>query len=282
LLAAALALGAWTIVAPDAAPARQRNPRIETSSAAWTALTFPRSIAENFQRAADLRSFVELHRDGLANPETAYYVSQALEECAALRVFYEDRDARWVEVAATAALTAPCRGFDDRIIEPREIVALLSLAALGNEPHAIARMLLFRDIAASKDDVIDELPGLLATRDPVVVRDVGAFLSKGEAVWRFGGEEVAAGTAAVAWELAACDLGYACGPASRIVLAQCAFEGRCEAGGYEDALMRYEHPDVMAEAQRLRPGILRALREHDWRWLGLGPDAGLSALPRSG
>jgi hypothetical protein len=175
-------------------------------------------------------------------------------------------------VAATVALTTPCRGFDDRIIEPREIVALLHMASLNGEPHAIARMLLFRDIAASKADVIEDLPGLLATRDPIVVRDVGAFLSKGEAVWRFGGEEVLASTAAIAWELAACDLGYACGPASRIVLAQCAFEGRCDGGSYEEALMRHERPDLMAEAQRLRGGIVRALRAHDWRWLGLGSD----------
>ena len=116
---------------------------------------------------------------------------------------------------------------------------------------------------------MDEIPALLATRDPAVVRDVGAFLSKGEAAWRFGVEEVPAPVAAIAWELAACDLGYACGPASRLVLAQCAFDRRCDAGHYEDALARYEAPDLMERAQRLRAGILRALRDHDWRWLGL-------------
>jgi hypothetical protein len=208
----------------------------------------------------------------VANPEIAYYVSQALEECAALRALDGDREGHWVRIAAAAALTDPCRGFDGRVIEPREIVSLLTTASLGGEPHAIARMLLFRDIAAPKAEVIDEIPGLLATQDPAVVRDVGAFLSKGEAVWRFGSEEVPAPTAAIAWELAACDLGYACGPASRIVLAQCAFEGRCGAGSYEDALMRYERADLMADAQRLRSGIVRALREHNWSWLGLGSD----------
>jgi hypothetical protein len=233
-------------------------------------------MAQRFQQAADLRVFVELHLDAVANPETAYYVSQALEECAALRAIEADREEHWARVAAAFELASPCRGFDGRVIEPREIVSLLTAASLGGEPHAIARMLLFRDIAAPKADVIDEIPGLLATRDPAVVRDVGAFLSKGEAVWRFGTEEVPAPTAAIAWELAACDLGYACGPASRIVLAQCAFEGRCDVANYEDALMRYERADLMADAQRLRSGIVRALREHDWRWLGL------SELPRSG
>jgi len=254
---------------------RYSVPRVEAAHDRRALPLLP-PVAQRFQHSDDLRVFVELNLEGVANPEIAYYVSQALEECAALRTFDGDRDDHWVRLAASAALADPCRGFDGRVIEPREIVALLTAASLRGEPHAIARMLLFRDIAASKADVIDEIPGLLATRDPAVVRDVGAFLSKGEAVWRFGSEEVPAPTAAIAWELAACDLGYACGPASRIVLAQCAFEGRCGMASYEDALMRYERPDLMIDAQRLRAGILRALREHDWSWLGLRSDPGFS------
>ena len=197
-------------------------------------------------------------------------MSQALEECSALRPLAREGEGHWAELAAAAELAVPCRGFDGRVIEPREIVELLTAAAARGEPHAIARMLLFRDIAAPKAEVMDEIPMLLATRDPAVVRDVGAYLSKGESTWRFGAEEVPAPTAAIAWELAACDLGYACGPASRLVLAQCAFDRRCDVGHYEEALMRYEPPDLMAQAQRVRQGILRALREQDWGWLGLG------------
>jgi hypothetical protein len=58
------------------------------------------------------------------------------------------------------------------------------------------------------------------------VRDVGAFLSRGEAQWRYGAEQVPTAVAALAWEL-------------------------------------------IAHAQVLRAGILRALRDHDWDWLGL-------------
>jgi hypothetical protein len=237
--------------------------------------THPRSFlpafpsGHGFDATGDLRRFVEQHRAAVEDPETAYYVSQALEECAALRPAPADVDARWIELAASAALLRPCRGFDGAVIEPGEIVELLSAAARRGEPHAIARMLLFRDIAAPKGDVMADIPRLLQTRDPAVVRDVGAFLSKGEAVWRYGAEEVPAPTAAIAWELAACDLGYECGPASRLVLSLCAFDGRCEAGHYEDALMRYEPPDTMADAQRLRIGILRALSESNWEWLGI-------------
>jgi hypothetical protein len=148
-------------------------------------------------------------------------------------------------------------------------VALLGAAARAGEPHAAARLLLFRDIAAPKDEVLQEIPRLLATRDPAVVRDVGAFLSKGETRWRFGGEDVPVPAAALAWELAACDLGLACGPASRIALAQCAFERRCEAGDYEDGVVRHEPPERVALAQRVRRGIVRAVYERDWSWLGL-------------
>ena len=244
-------------------------PKAARNFAAWLAPTRSPTIADRFLLAADLRGFVERHLDSVDDPETAYYVSQALEECSVLPSPAGDAGGHWAELAASAALAGPCLGFDGRPIEPREIVGLLSAAATRGEPHAIARMLLFRDIAAPKSDVMESIPWLLATRDPAVIRDVGAFLSKGEAAWRYGAEEVPAPIAAIAWELAACDLGYSCGPASRLVLAQCAFGGRCDAGDYEDALMRYEPANLMGEAQRLRIGILRALREHDWSWLGV-------------
>lgn len=234
----------------------------------------PAAVAERFFHAADFRGFVERHRHALDDPETAFYVSQALEECALARPAAMDvnvsvTESRWARLAAADALIAPCRGFDGRVIDPREIVALLARAADRGEPRAAARMLLFRDIAAPKSDVAETLRALLATRDPEVVRDVGAFLSRGESAGWYGEREFPAAAAAIAWELAACDLGYACGPGSRLVLLQCAFDGRCDGGRYEDALSRYEPADLMADAQRLRGGILRALREYDWTWLGL-------------
>jgi hypothetical protein len=232
------------------------------------------AVGERFQRAADFRGFVERHREALDDPETAYYVSQALEECALTRPAAGERPRgdtaeHWAQLAAADALVAPCRGFDGRAIDPNEIVTLLARAAARGEPRATARMLLFRDIAAPKSDLLPKLQRLLATRDPGVVRDVGAFLSRGESAWWYGDREFPVAAAAIAWELAACDLGYACGPGSRIVLLQCAFDSRCEGGRYEDGLARHEPADLMADAQRLRGGILRALREYDWTWLGL-------------
>jgi hypothetical protein len=229
-------------------------------------------ISEQFREARDLRGFVERHISQATDPAVAYYISQALEECALARPFPADaeRPGRWSEKAAGEMLADACRGFDGGAIEPTLIVDLLRRAAASGEPHAIARMLLFRDVAAPKDEVIDALPALLATDDPAVIRDVGAFLSRGEAAWRYGREEVPAEAAAIAWELAACDFGYGCGPSSRLALAQCAFLGLCVPGRYEDALASREPPELMAQALSLRHGIVRALRARDWSWLGLG------------
>jgi hypothetical protein len=232
-------------------------------------LAFLPSLRQQYVDAADLRAFVDRHRHRVQDPETAFYVAQALEECAEALGATRDEAFPPEERRAAAALAASCRGFTGEAIEPAVIVELLRYAASWGEPHAKARMLLFRDIAASKEDVLAQLPWMLASREPSIVRDVGAFLSRGEAQWRYGREQVPTAVAGLAWELVACDLDLSCSAWSRYALGQCAFLGRCATGRYEDALATFEPPELMAQAQRLRAGILRALREHDWDWLGL-------------
>ena len=238
-----------------------------------------RALPFRFEEVDDLRGFVERASAHLDDPLIAYYVSQALEECHLIAELFPERSEGWIpaagasrswaQFAAQAALVAPCRGFEGRPIDPRQVFALLEASARQGEPHARARMLLFRDVAAPKEDVIAEIPALLASRDPGVVRDVGAFLSRGEISWRYGGAPVDAAASAIAWELVACDLGYPCGAASRLVLAQCAFAGACDAYRHEEAIAREEWPERMDEARRLRADLLRALEAHDWDWLGL-------------
>jgi len=261
-------------VVPDpAAPSK-----VASRAAAATART-PLRLPAFDDSTRDLRGFVERRREHLAHSHVAYDVSQALEECAAVtRALALDEGSivpvassptLWQELAASEALAAPCRGFEGYVIRPGEVMELLRYSAERGEPRARARMLLFRDIAASKEDAMEELPELLATMDPGVIRDVGAFLARGETSRRLGGEDVSTSVAVLAWELAACDLGYECGPTSRITLAQCAFAGNCSAAHYEDALDRAELPEDMEHARRLRAGLVRALRERDWTWLGL-------------
>jgi hypothetical protein len=235
-----------------------------------------------FNEGDNLRVYVERARSYLDDPRTMYYVSQALEECYAWGAEPDDDNIyAGVEIVsqvdlqeakrswAAEALAAPCRGLERHSIDPREILALLKEAAQRGEPHASARMLIFRDVAAPKSDVIRSLPGLLATGDPQVVRDVGAFLTRGEVSLSYGGDDFDASVAAIAWELAACDMGYPCGPMSRIVLTACALRGHCDEYLYDDAIARDEDPRRMARAQRLRGELVHALRRQDWSWLGL-------------
>ena len=234
-----------------------------------TAFAPAASLRQQYVEASDLRAFVDRHRGRVQDPETAFYVAQVLEECAEALGIWRDEAFPAEERLAAAELARNCRGFVGTNIEPALIVELLRYAASWGEPHATARMLLFRDAAASKADILPQLPWMLTSREPSIVRDVGAFLSRGEAQWRYGHEQVPTAVAALAWELVACDLDRSCTAWSRFALGQCAFLGRCAAGRYEDALATLEPPELMAHAQVLRAGIRRALRSNDWVGLGL-------------
>ena len=271
-----LLLAAWVPLNP--APDRTSHDVLHAAAAKPAHRPHPgfRSTPVRYIEGEDLRGYVERMAARLDDPQAMYHVSQALEECAAWVSTDDDLPPghhanlhQWMRIAAAQALAAPCRGFEGRTIDSRRILGLLQEAARQGEPHARARMLLLRDIAAPKADAIAQVPELLATGDPSIVRDVGAFLAKGEVSLRYGGASVEAATAAIAWELVACDLGYPCGPMSRLVLWQCAFKGYCDAYRYDDAIARDENPERMALAQQLRGELLYALRQQDWGWLGL-------------
>ena len=202
------------------------------------------ALREQFLAASDLRGFVERHRGRIGDPEIAFYVSQALEECVLARDLAPGTD------SPQLAFAGRCRGFDGERIAGQAIMELLRHAASHGEPHAIARMLLFRDVAAPKDEVLDALPWMLTSHEASILRDVGAFLSRGEVHWRYGGEPVPVAIAALAWELAACDLDARC-------------RGPVEAAG------GFEPPEALARAQALRAGIARAIRDRDWEWIGI-------------
>ena len=285
LLGATIAFLLSLLIAPEGNTRIVPKPaaRIPPANVAQVSTWFPAFPAfPAFDEGDNLRVYIDRARSYLDDPRTMYYVAQALEECYAWGAEPDDDDTyAGVEVIsrldpreakrswAAESLAAPCRGLERQSIDPREILALLQEAAQHGEPHARARMLIFRDVAEPKSDVIPTLPDLLATGDPQVVRDVGAFLTRGEVSMRYGEEEVDAPLAAIAWELAACDMGFPCGPMSRIVLTACAYRGYCDDYVYDNAIARDEGPDRMGRAQRLRSDLVHALRRQDWSWLGL-------------
>lgn len=299
LLLACLAL--WSMRAHDPAAVAREAVRASPSPYLKFSLA-PSASRDSFDSSHDLRGFVERNAARSEEPRMAYEISQALEECYAASRAIPEQPAHfdigalrrampvrevsddyrpasshatdhwaslWARHAAEEALAAPCRGFEGHPIEPTRVLSLLHQAALAGEPRARARMLLFRDVTASKAEMLDAIPELLATGDPTVIRDVGAFLARGESYVTLGPAQVPSDVAVIAWELAVCDLGYDCGPASRLTLAQCAFGGHCGAGSYEDALASAEDPQQLAQAHLWRTEIVRALRSRDWEWLAL-------------
>jgi hypothetical protein len=219
-----------------------------------------------------------------------YFVAMALEDCYALsrhglprfRNDFQhrlstgtsgvDQYENWLRERAFAGTTRHCIAFDGAPISPEKILGLLQSAARDGDPRAIARTLLFRDLADNKQGTFDLVTRLLSTRDPLVIRDVGLFLTRGESsmIVGNGSAPVNATSLAIAWELVACDFGMDCGSDSKLLNNLCAYQGQCRAFSYEDWLSRYtESADELQEIRRLRALLHRGLMSHDWGLLGL-------------
>jgi hypothetical protein len=219
-----------------------------------------------------------------------YYVAIALEDCYALSQhglprFRDDflhrlsvgtsgvdQHENGMRERAFADTTRPCIAFDNAPIAPEKILGLLQSSARDGDPRAIARTLLFRDLADSKQGTFDLVTRLLSTRDPLVIRDVGLFLTRGESsmIVGDGSAPVNATSLAIAWELVACDFGMDCGSDSKLLNSLCAYQGQCRAFSYEDWLSRYtESTEELQEIRRLRALLHRGLVSRDWALLGL-------------
>lgn len=227
-----------------------------------------------------------------------YFVAMALEECyalshaglARLRDDFTRRlntglgvsapDNNWARRRAFDSGVRDCVAFDGAPISPEQVLGLLQSAARDDDPRAIARTLLFRDLADSKVGSFDLVTRLLATGDPYVIRDIGIFLTRGESTLVIGdpATPVRASTLSVAWELAACDFGLDCSSESKLLNVLCAYQGQCGAFSYEDWLDRHtESREELAEIRRATQVVRRGLISHDWQLLGLsmlrqGPD----------
>jgi hypothetical protein len=216
-----------------------------------------------------------------------YFIATALEDCYALsqRGLPRFRDEflhrvsagtsasdHWVRERAFDGTTQNCIAFDGAPISPEKILGLLRSAARDGDPRAIARTLLFRDLADSKQGTFDLVTRLLSTRDPLVIRDVGLFLTRGESsmIAGDGSAPVNATSLAIAWELVACDFGMDCGSDSKLLNNLCAYQGQCHVFSYEDWLNRYtESAEELREIKRLRTLLYRGLVSRDWELMGL-------------
>ena len=222
--------------------------------------------------------------------QARYYAAMALEECYALSHdglsrFRDDflrrltsgngpadGNGNWAREYAFKRSNRDCVVFDGSPISPGYVLGLIQSAARDGDPRAIARTLLFRDLADSKVGNYDLVARLLSTGDPNVIRDVGLFLTRGESTSMLGDAvmTVRATTLAVAWELVACDFGLDCGSDSKLLNNLCAYQGQCDAFSYEDWISLYSGSgEELSEILRARLLLRRGLMMQDWHLLGL-------------
>ena len=218
--------------------------------------------------------------------QSRYHIAVALEECYGLSHdglprFRDDFARRldttayidnWTRRRAFERSIRHCVAFDGAPISPVLVLDLLQSAARDGDPRAIARTLLFRDLAESKAGNFDVVTRLLSTGDAHVIRDVGFFLTRGESALTMHADSapVRATTLAAAWELVACDFGLDCGGDSKMLANLCAWQGQCGAFSFDDWLGRYtESAEELADIRRLRMQISRSLLAQDWPALGL-------------
>ena len=280
-----------------AKPAQEITVRNSTTHVVHEDFSAPLALRPQHRLPRDFASKQNRYYDpGLAmvaeslDAASRYYVAMALEDCYALSLhglpqFREeflhrvnaganatDQYGNWLRERAFAGTTQNCIGFDGAPISPEKILALLQSAARDGDPRAIARTLLFRDLADSKLGTFDLVTRLLSTRDPLVIRDVGLFLTRGESLMIVGDgtATVNATSLAIAWELVACDFGMDCSSDSKLLNNLCAYQGQCRAFSYEDWLNRYtESAEELHEIKRLRTLLHRGLMSRDWELLGL-------------
>lgn len=83
--------------------------------------------------------------------------------------------------------------------------------------------------------------------------------------------------------LAACELGYPCGPDAFPVLTACAMVGQCDAADYRDYLLYYQMaPGSSQQVIQYQTQLLRLVREGDWSFFTVvrGPSPMFAAFPR--
>lgn len=169
------------------------------------------------------------------------------------------------QVSARTALDDRCRGFRrlgsaEMEVRRQSIHARLTAQGLGSGTLTHGGDAL---LAAG------EIRHLLAQPNAGSYEEARPALTRALAR-RLGAQEDSA-----AWEdvqvsllLVACEIGASCGKDSFDALQRCLYQGRCDAGLY-DHWAEGLPPERVAQVERLRDTVTRALRQQDYQMLGL-------------
>lgn len=199
------------------------------------------------------------------------------------------------------ALRSGCKGFEGVETTMKTIRDLLERSAAAGEPKAQAR-LLNREIDDARrdekgnpdwnkpvsisDEQIERLKRIVVSGDPRALVDSVTVLMAWNADVHLRSPDEAPIDPQLLYHastLAACDLGYPCGPDSPQVAGGCAFSGRCDAADYRDYVLFYELPPGNAQlVMQYHAQLLRVIQTQDWSYFTFqrGPAPGTAAFRR--
>ena len=180
----------------------------------------------------------------------------------------------------------PCAGLEGIVSTEAEVRALLESAAAAGDPKARAQLIVrgvwdsILDpadpaqrgrLATISDSQLDSLKTVLASGDPRALVDaIEVFsLPLGNLTLQAGPSQVPMDYAAIyaTLTLAACDLGYPCGPDSRYVLQWCAFNSQCDAATYPDHVFYYGlAPRPAQSVLEYEGALMRVIDGGDWSY----------------
>lgn len=179
----------------------------------------------------------------------------------------------------------PCAGLENLESTEAEVRGLFEAAAAAGDAKAQAQLIVRavwesvidpsdptqRRMATISDTQLDSLKKVLASGDARALVDaIEVFsLPLGNLSLQAGPSQVPMDYAAIyaTLTLAACDLGYPCGPDSRYVLQWCAFNSQCDAATYPDHVFYYGlAPRPAQSVLEYEVALMRVIEGGDWSY----------------
>ena len=262
-----------------------------------------------FRSSHDLKAFADSlnARRGSLTGDERYNLARALEECQFTTTINEDigaysakqrrqflaslpandaNSAKRIAAYDAADVTQRCLRFQGTKISQKDIDDLYNGAAQQGDPRAQARILV-ADLntkmsnpnradapgAVVNGDNVSSLIGLLESRDPEAIMQVGTFLSQSGVAAQLhlgpNGETPEPSALLGAFSLVACDISD-CQQLSRDPLLACAYSGYCDSQSFEELYQNFiASPFAYANASRYRNIIQTAIQTQNWSLLGL-------------
>jgi hypothetical protein len=184
-----------------------------------------------------------------------------------------------------------CDGLDFGKVDPAALARMVAEAANAGDMRAQAWQLAdrlertrldaksgaFGGYDITEDDFA-QARALLATGKPEVIEDLQGVLSStlARGMVELGGLPIDNQAMYQALSLLACDAGASCGPDSPMLLRECAYRGRCDAGSYYEYLFYYQtSPSEAQTIDNYRRMLSAMLRSGDLSGLTFVQGAGV-------